>query len=388
MITLLVKLFIKDRENINDAKVRRNYGMLGSIVGISLNILLFVIKYFAGVVSGSIAIMADAFNNLSDAGSSVITLVGFQFSGKKPDEEHPFGHGRMEYISGFIVSMAIILVGFELAKSSVGKILAPTPVDSSGLTVAILILSIIIKIYMTLYNRRIGRKIDSEAMKATATDSFSDAIATLVVLLSIVVMKTTGIAIDGWCGIVVALFILYAGYSAAKNTMSPLLGRMPDPDYVNQIKEIVLAHEEISGIHDLIVHDYGPGRVMISLHGEVAGNGDIFKIHEAIDLIENELNTKLGCEAVIHMDPVAVEDEEVQRMRAKVEELIKNISPEITIHDFRLVKGPTITNVIFDAVVPYKFSLSDEAVKREIEKRITDTWENCHPVVKVDKSFV
>lgn len=331
MITLLAKMFIKNKENVKNEKVRRQYGVLSSIVGISLNIILFLIKYLAGVISGSIAITADAFNNLSDAGSSVITLIGFQFSGKKPDAEHPFGHGRFEYISGFIVSMAIILVGFELAKSSFTKILTPSMIESSNLAILILVISIGVKLYMYTYNTRIGKKIESETMKATALDSFSDSIATLVVLLSMIVMRKTGVLIDGWSGMVVAIFILYTGYSAAKDTLSPLLGQVPDPKLVQQIEEIVMSHEEVSGIHDLIVHDYGPGRLMISLHGEVAGDGDIFKLHDAIDRIENELNTKLGCEAVIHMDPIVVNDEQVIRMREQIEEKIKAISPEISI---------------------------------------------------------
>lgn len=388
MITLLAKIFIKNKEDIKNEKVRRQYGVLSSIVGISLNIILFLIKYLAGVISGSIAITADAFNNLSDAGSSVITLIGFQFSGKKPDAEHPFGHGRVEYVSGFIVSMAIILVGFELAKSSFKKILSPSMIEGSNLAILILVISIGIKLYMYIYNTRIGRKIESETMKATALDSFSDSIATLVVLLSMIVMRKTGVSIDGLSGMVVAIFILFSGYNAAKDTLSPLLGQVPDPKLVQQIEEIVMSHEEVSGIHDLIVHDYGPGRLMISLHGEVAGNGDIFKLHDAIDRIENELNTKLGCEAVIHMDPIVVNDEQVIRMREQIEEKIKAISPEISIHDFRLIKGPTHTNVIFDAVVPYKFTLSDEEVKSRIETMIRTNWTHCHPVIKVDKSYV
>lgn len=388
MVTLLAKIFMKDKENMNDTKVRRAYGMLSSIVGILLNILLFLGKYFAGIISGSIAITADAFNNLSDAGSSVITLIGFQFSGKKPDAEHPFGHGRIEYVSGFIVSMAIILVGFELAKSSVAKIISPSTIETNFITIIILIVSILVKLYMFLYNRNIGKRIDSEAMKATATDSLSDSLATFLVLLSVIVMKVTNIAIDGWGGIFVALFILYAGYNAAKDTISPLLGQVPDASFVQQIEEIVMAHEEIVGIHDLVVHDYGPGRLMISLHGEVPGDGDIFKLHDAIDRIENELNTKLGCEAVIHMDPIVVKDEEVLKIRATVEAMVKQIHNDLTIHDFRLIKGPTHTNMLFDIVVPYQFSISDDEVKNQIESMITDTFEQCIPVIKVDKSYI
>lgn len=388
MISLLARIFIKNSENVSDVKVRREYGMLSSIVGIGLNILLFVGKYFAGVISGSIAITADAFNNLSDAGSSLITLIGFKFSGRKADAEHPFGHGRVEYVSGFIVSVAIILVGFELAKSSISKIISPSPVDTSMISIIILIVSIGVKVYMSIYNKKIGNKIDSAAMKATAIDSLSDSIATSVVLLSMIVMKITNIAIDGWSGILVAVFILYAGYNAAKDTLSPLLGQVPDPQFISRIEDIVIAHEEIIGIHDLVVHDYGPGRIMISLHGEVPGDGDIFKIHDAIDRIEEELNTKLGCESVIHMDPIAVKDENVIKMHKAIEEKVKSINPIISIHDFRIVKGPTHTNIIFDAVVPFGFELSDEEVKSQIETIILSSWEQYIPVVKIDKSYV
>jgi cation diffusion facilitator family transporter len=388
MISLLTKIFIQDRENVSNPVVRQKYGVLCSIVGIGLNLVLFVGKYLAGAISGSIAITADAFNNLSDAGSSIITLVGFNFSGRKADAEHPFGHGRVEYISGFIVSMAIILVGFELAKASISKIIAPSPIDTSMISIAILCVSIAIKGYMATYNRRIGMKIDSAAMRATSVDSLSDTVATSVVLVSMIIMHFTGVVIDGWGGILVALFILYSGYNAAKDTMTPLLGKMPDADFVKRIEEIVLSHEEIIGIHDLVVHDYGPGRIMISLHGEVSGDGDIFVLHDVIDQIEQELNQALQCEAVIHMDPVALRDERVMRMHREVDEMIQNISRDIHIHDFRIVKGPTHTNVIFDAVVPFEFALSDNEVKSRIENMIRTKWEDCVPVVKIDKSYV
>lgn len=388
MISLLIKLLVKDRENVTNPTVRQKYGILCSLVGILFNILLFIGKYLAGVVSGSIAITADAFNNLSDAGSSIITLVGFNFSGRKADAEHPFGHGRIEYISGFIVSMAIILVGFELAKASIAKIISPSPVDTSLIAIVILCISITIKAYMAFYNRRIGKKIDSTAMKATSIDSLSDSIATTVVLLSMIVMKFTGIAIDGWSGILVALFILYSGYNAAKDTLAPLLGKVPEADFVNRIEDIVMSYDEIIGIHDLVVHDYGPGRIMISLHGEVSGNEDIFKLHDAIDRIEVDLNSQLGCEAVIHMDPIAVGDEKTIRMHKEVEEKVKSILPTINIHDFRMVKGSTHTNIIFDAVVPFGFELSDEEVKIQIENVILSSWEDYVPVIKIDKSYI
>lgn len=388
MITLLSGIFIKNKDQVEDGAVRRSYGMLCSIVGIGLNVLLFLGKYLAGVVSGSIAITADAFNNLSDAGSSFITLVGFKFSGMKADADHPFGHGRIEYISGFGVSMVIILMGVELLKTSIEKITSPEPVEAGLLPVVILLVSICVKMYMCFYNRRIGRKIGSEAMKATAMDSLSDSVATTAVLLSMLVTWLTGKNIDGWCGCLVAGFVLYAGYSAAKDTLNPLLGEPPSAEFVEEIKATVLAHPEIIGIHDLVVHDYGPGRRMISLHGEVAGNCDIFEIHDAIDRIEKELNRKLGCEAVIHMDPIEVDNLKVTETKRKLTEKLQEEYPEISIHDFRMVQGPTHTNLIFDAVVPYGYEKTNEEVREGIERIVTGNWENYFAVIQVEQSYV
>lgn len=388
MIRLLMKLCIKQNDNSNAAATRRACGMLCSVVGVGLNVLLFAGKYLAGGVSGSIAIMADAFNNLSDAGSSLITLIGFKFAGLKADAEHPFGHGRIEYISGFIVAAAIILMGVELVKSSVAKILSPSPVDTSLLAVGILLVSVCVKIYMCIYNRSIGKEISSSAMKATAMDSLSDAIATSVVLISMLIMKFTGINVDGWCGVLVAFFILYSGYNAAKDTLSPLLGQPPAPEFIDQIREITLSHKEIVGIHDLVVHDYGPGRLMISLHGEVPGDGDIFELHDVIDQTEKELKEKLGCDAVIHMDPIATDDEEVAITKKDVAELVKRINENLTIHDFRMVEGPTHTNLIFDVVVPFDVKLSDREVTERIEQIVQEKWCNYFVVLNVDHSYV
>ena len=388
MISFLAKIFIKNRDHTEDPAVRRSYGILSGIVGIMLNIFLFGIKYFAGAVSGSISVVADAFNNLSDAGSSLITLLGFKFAGAEPDNDHPFGHGRIEYISGFIVAMVIILMGFELGKSSIEKIITPTPVDTSAVTIVILILAICVKLYMFLYNRRIGAKIQSSSMKATATDSLSDAIATSVVLLSTVVMHFLHMNIDGWCGILVALFILYAGYGAAKDTISPLLGQKPSAEFVKEIERTVLAHKEIIGIHDLVVHDYGPSRRMISLHGEVSGNEDIFELHDVIDRIEGELNKKFGCEAVIHMDPIAVDDEKVKEMHKEIADLVHSIDEKLSIHDFRMVYGPTHTNLIFDVVVPPQYPKSANEIKETIQELVQNKWENYFCVIKVDTSYV
>lgn len=387
MITILSSLFIKNRDQVGDGNVRRAYGMLCSIVGIALNVCLFAGKYLAGVISGSIAITADAFNNLSDAGSSFISLVGFKFSGMKADADHPFGHGRIEYVSGFGVSMIIILMGFELLKTSVGKIFHPEPVETSALAVGILIVSICVKAYMFFYNRSVGTKIQSETMKATAMDSMSDSIATTAVLVSMGIAYATGVNVDGWCGCLVACFVLYAGYGAAKDTLNPLLGEAPSKEFVDEIKSIVLAHPEILGIHDLVVHDYGPGRRMISLHGEVSGDSDIFEIHDVIDRIEKELKRKLGCEAVIHMDPIVVNNEKINETKKEIVEMIRENFPGVTIHDFRMVQGPTHTNLIFDAVVPFQYGKTNEEVKKGIAKLITEKWNNYYAVIQAEQSY-
>lgn len=384
MITLLAHIFLKNTE---EKKKRKGYGTLCCIVGICLNILLFLFKYIAGVLSGSVAITADAFNNLSDAFSSFISLIGFLFSEKKPDLEHPFGHGRFEYIAGLLISLAILLMGFELLKSSISKILHPENVESSALIFVILLLSIIVKLYMAFYNRKIGDAIQSAAMKATATDSFSDAIATLFVLLSTILAHFTSLQIDGISGVLVSLFILYAGISAAKETIDPLLGLAPDINFVNEIKEIVLSHTMIEGIHDLIVHDYGPGRCMISLHAEVPGNQDIFHLHDEIDCIERELKDKLQCDAVIHMDPIETDNEEIMHMKGLVLEKILQISPRLSIHDFRMVSGPTHTNLIFDIVIPYDEKLTEHEVVEKVTAFIKELDENYYPIIQIDYGY-
>lgn len=388
MVSLLVKLFIKNKDDVYDPNVRRGYGMISGIVGIFLNVVLFAFKYLAGSISGSIAIISDAFNNLSDAGSSVVTLLGFKMSGAKPDDEHPYGHGRMEYISGFIVSVIIIVMGIELGRSGIEKIISPEPIETDALTVIILIAAIIVKLYMFFYNNKLGKKINSTGMRATAMDSISDVVATSVVLISTMVMKLANINIDGWCGAAVSLFIIYAGFGAAKDTLYLLLGKAPEKEMVEEIREIVLSHEEIIGIHDLMVHDYGPGRVMISLHGEVPGNGNLLHLHDVIDRAERELKEKLRCEAVIHMDPIDVDDEKVMEMLEHIGTLVKTINENITIHDLRLVTGPTHTNIIFDAVIPRGFDMPEKEIKKEIERLVSDNYENSFAVVNLDKSYI
>lgn len=386
MISILSNLFIKNRYT-DEKLIRKAYGTLCSIVGIFLNVLLFAGKYFAGFVSGSIAIMADAFNNLSDAGSSFITLVGFWFSGKKPDIDHPFGHGRFEYISGLGVAIMIILMGVELVKDSVGKIIHPEKVQSGNIAIVILTASILVKLYMALYNKKIGEKIESSAMKATSADSMSDMIATSAVLISVLINRLSGVNLDGICGLIVSVVILYAGYGVVKDTISPLLGQPPEKEFVDEIYNIVMEHEDIKGIHDLVVHDYGPGRVMISLHTEVPGDGDIFKIHDLIDRIENELNEKLGCEAVIHMDPIETNNEVVTKMKKVVNDIVKEIDCEMSIHDFRMVAGDTHTNLIFDVVVPYSIKEKDELIKNEICEKILEYNNTYFAVIHIDRKY-
>ncbi len=389
MITLLSRLFIKNHENYADASVRSAYGVLCGICGILLNVILFAVKFFAGLISRSVAVTADAFNNLSDAGSSVITLIGFKLAAQKPDEEHPFGHGRFEYVSGLVVSLAILLMGFELAKSSFDKILHPEDVEKNYLVLGILVVSVAVKAYMSLYNRSIGKKIRSSAMLATATDSLSDVVATTVVILSTVVSYVTSWRIDGYCGLAVALFICYAGFNAAKETISPLLGQPPEKEFVEDIQHIVMSYPQVLGIHDLVVHDYGPGRVMVSLHAEVDEKADIRDTHDCIDNIERNLKEKLGCAAVIHMDPIAADDEETKAYKDDVTAFVREkFGEDVTVHDFRLVKGPTHTNLIFDVVLPYRLKLSDETVKNELRSYASAMEGTVFAVVTVERSYV
>jgi len=391
LLTLLAKFFIKDHKNYKNPKVRQAYGMLCGLLGILLNLVLFAGKYLAGVLTGSIAITADAFNNLSDAGSSLITLIGFKMAGQKPDLDHPFGHGRIEYISGLIVAALILLMGFELAQTSFDKILNP---EATGLTVVsaiILIASIAIKGYMALYNNRTAGKIDSAAMKATGTDCLSDMASTAVVLICSLVGHFTDLALDGYCGLAVSALILFAGYSAAKDTLGPLLGQAPEPEFIQKIQTIVMDTDIVTGIHDLIIHDYGPGRQMISLHAEVPMNVDILAAHDTIDNLERELKEQLDCDAVIHMDPIATDDELTTKLKAKVMIFAEEIAPEIGIHDFRVVTGDTHTNIIFDAVVPC--SLEADNVKVRLSSKIEamqpedDSTDRYYAVINIDRPY-
>lgn len=384
----LVRLFIKDCDNVTDPAVRERYGILSGAVGIVLNLLLSAGKLFAGLMTGSISITADAFNNLSDAGSSVVTLVGFKLAGQKADDGHPFGHGRMEYLAGLLVSLMILLVGVELGRSSIGKILHPEAVDFSLVSTGILAASILVKLWMGQFNRGLGRKIGSAAMAATAADSLSDAVATAAVLAGTLVNRFAHVNIDGWVGLAVAVFILRSGWGAAKDTINPLLGESPDPELVKQLRELVLSHPQVVGMHDLIIHDYGPGRRLCSFHAEVPQDADILDAHDAIDHIEREIKEKFGIETTVHMDPIATADEKVNQLRRQVADLARVVEPEMTIHDFRVVRGPTHTNVIFDAVVPHKCRLTDEEVLQRLRQAVSALDPAYQAVIQIDRAYV
>lgn len=397
MISLLSKIFIKNNTDYSSGKVRTAYGVLCGAFGIFLNVALFGIKFLAGTLSNSIAIVADAFNNLSDAGSSVISMLGFKLAGQKPDPQHPFGHGRLEYLSGLLVSIVIILMGFELLEQSIDKIRNPETVDFNIVVVLILVASIIVKLYMAFYNRSISIKIDSAAMMATAKDSLSDSVSTIVVLASQIIGHFSGLAIDGYTGLAVAIFVFWAGISSIKDTVGPLLGTPPEPEFVEKLENIVLSDEHrklgIIGMHDLIVHDYGPGRVMVTLHAEVPADGDIMELHDLVDNIEYDLRNDLDCHATIHMDPVCVGDPETEELKSLVTEAVEALNSKVpdckvTFHDFRLVKGPTHTNLIFDVVLPYKYKLSDEEATEFIGNFVNHRRNNVFCAINVDKAYV
>jgi len=389
MVAVLARMM--GLETLAPDKKRSAYGKLCGIVGIVLNLLLFAGKFIAGFLSNSIAITADAFNNLSDAGSSLVTLIGFKLAEQKPDSDHPFGHGRMEYLSGLIVSAVILMMGFELVKDSIDKILHPTGVDFSVLVLVILIASILGKCYMAFYNFHYGKRFESSTLRATAVDSLSDCVSTTVVLIATLIGYYTNVQIDGFCGIAVGILIFVAGINAAKETLSPLLGEAPDPEFVNQIEEMVLSFdkEAIVGIHDLIVHDYGPGRRIISLHAEVPAEGNMMSLHDVIDNLEMKLREELGCLTTIHMDPVVTTDERVTELKEKCTLLVKEIGDALSLHDFRVVFGDTHTNMIFDVVVPFEFYLSDAETTKMIQKKVSEKiGENYFVVITIDKPAV
>ena len=386
LTNLLCRQFVKNHDNPTDPQVRLAYGRLAGITGILCNLLLCGLKLLAGVLSGSLAMIADAFNNLSDAGSAIVTLVGFRLAGAPPDKDHPFGHGRMEYLSAMGVAVLIILAGFELATSAVDKMLHPTVARFSPVAIAILVASIVIKLWMALFHRRIGKQIRSDALLAAGTDSRNDVICTLVVLVCAIAAKFTTLPLDGYVGMAVALFVIWSGFTVIRDTVSPLLGQAPDPELVENIQQTVLSYEGVVGIHDLIVHDYGPGRVIVSLHAEVPEDQSITKSHDVIDNIEMALMEKYHILACIHLDPVDTDNPETLRLKEQTIALMNGVDESLTLHDFRVVNGDTHTNLLFDLVVPHTCKKPEE-----IAGRMRDAVHNSDPrlyaVIKVEYSY-
>lgn len=371
-----------------EVEKRSIYGMVCGFVGIFFNIILFVGKLLAGIITSSISITADALNNLSDAGSSIVTLAGFKLAAQKPDSKHPYGHGRIEYLAGLAVAAVILIMGFELFRDSIGKVLRPHDTEFSYVVIFILLASILVKCYMAYYNYSIGKEIDSAAVRAAAMDSMSDCIATGAVLVTTVLNHLYGWQLDGYCGILVSLFIMYSGIQAARDSVDPLLGIEPDEEFLQQIEDISLSFDEnIVGIHDLMVHDYGPGRKIISLHAEVPADSNMIQIHDVIDNLEKKLSKDLGCMATIHMDPVAVNDPEVKELKHQVADLVKEVLEAITIHDFRVVKGDTHTNLIFDIVVPFSCKCTDREIADMVADKIKEKLgNNYYAVIDVDRA--
>ena len=386
MLDFILSKFIKNYDDTKNPQVRTACGNFSGVLGIILNLILFGAKLLSGILTASISVTADAFNNLSDAGSSVVTFLGFKLASRPADEEHPYGHGRYEYVAGLGISCAIVLVGAELLKSSIEKII--TPEDGTAITllsICILIGSICVKLWMFFFNRAMSKKISSSTLKATAMDSLTDCIATSVVLIGLGISAVTGVNIDGWLGCAVAGFILYTGISTFKESLSPLLGNTPDPEFVDEIRETVLSTELIAGIHDLIVHDYGPGRCIISFHAEVPYDVDIMKAHDVIDRLEQKIQKEHNCIVTIHMDPIAVSDEYTIELKEKITESLADIDSALSLHDFRIVKGEEQQRVLFDLVVPPECKLKEEEALGAVKKKIAQIDTKLSPMIHIDK---
>lgn len=388
MSNLLVKLFIKNYNDTKNPRVREKYGYLGSITGIIVNVFLAVAKYLIGVATNSIAITADAVNNLSDSVSCVITLVSFKMANMKPDKEHPFGHGRIEYVAALIVGFIVELMGYELIKSSIDKIRHPEAVVFSVPALIVLLISIGGKIWLAFFNSYLGKRIDSAAMSAVVTDSISDTTATTVTLISLIISIFTDLPIDGYMGIVVSLFILYSGFGILKESIGIILGTPPDKELVDELVEYIMSHEEILGIHDLVIHSYGATRTFASVHTEISADGDLLKAHDTIDSIERHVKEKFGIELVIHMDPIVTNDETTEKYYQLVHKIVKDYDSQLSLHDFRVVEGPTHTNLIFDIVVPYRYELTDKELTIKITELIKKLNDCYFPVITVDHSYI
>ncbi len=388
MTNFIIKKFIKDYENVNEPKVRESYGTVSSITGIVVNVILSAGKILTGILFNSISVMADGVNNLSDGASSIITLIGFKISGKPADKDHPFGHARMEYLAGFILGIAILLVGVELIKSSFNKIINPVKTVFSIEMTVVLIISILVKLWLSVFYNKLGSKISSATIKAARTDSRNDVVATTVVLLSVFISKLTGYEVDGYVGILVALFVLYSGYDILRDILNPILGEMPDGEFISSIENKIISYDGIVNIHDLVVHNYGPNRYFATVHAEVNAKEDILKSHDLIDNIERDFARELNINLVIHLDPIITDDEEINELRGMTDKIVKSIDERLTMHDFRVVKGETHTNLIFDVVVPVDYDIKSSKLVSLIEKEVQNKNETYFAVVTVDKNYV
>ena len=387
MTNFLIKLFIKDKD-VKEPKVRTKYGTLSSLTGIVVNFILSITKVVIGIISNSMSIISDGLNNITDAGSSVITMIGFKMSQKKVDDDHPWGHGRMEYIAAFIVDMLIVLVGIELFKSSIDKIINPVMPDISTITITILVIAIIAKLWLFFFYKKIAKTINSEAIKGNAYDSISDVISTFVVLLSAIVAKFANVSIDGYVSILVSIFILFTGFKALKETVDILLGTKPDPELVKGIEEFTKKYDMIVGIHDMMIHDYGPGRKIVSFHAEVPANSDICMAHDIIDQMEQDIYEEFNCITTIHMDPIEVDDEEINKMREITEKIVKEINENYSIHDFRMTNGGGRINLIFDLVIPREEKVDKDKLKTQVQQKIHSQNTKYYAVPKVECSYV
>ncbi len=387
MTQWLIKLFIKDHKNTDNPAVRNQYGMLGGAVGIGCNFLLFIVKLIPGLISGSVSVLADAFNNLSDAGSSAVTLLGFRMAKKPADKGHPFGHGRMEYMSAFLVALLIILLGLELIKSSVEKFFAPQMPAITWFTFFGLFISLAVKLWMYFFNRKLGKLIHAQSLIATARDSLNDCLTTGGVLISMVICKYLNVNIDPYVGAVIGIFVLWSGFMTAKDTLNPLLGEPPSPELVNGIKEEILRVPEFLGIHDLIIHNYGPGRSFASVHVEVPEDIDFVHCHELCDNCEKTLKDRFSMEISIHMDPIALKGSETAKLQSTVVEKLRAVDPHMTIHDFRMVPGRERINLIFDAVISADCKESEEVLRQKIAAAVLEIDPRYCAVVQLDRDF-
>ena len=388
MTDLLIKLFIKENKKQDDPKVRGEYATLASGTGITVNIFLSIVKLIVGLIANSISIVSDALNNITDIGSSLVTMIGFKLSQKSSDKDHPWGHGRMEYITGFIVDMLIILVGFELFKSSIDKIIHPELPNINTITIILLVVAIFAKLWLFLFYKKIAKIIDSAALKGAAYDSISDTISTTAVLASAIVARFAGVSIDGFVSLLVSIFILITGFKATKEMIDMLIGTAPDKEFVKDIYKFVERYKEIVGIHDIMVHDYGPGRKIVSFHAEVPADSNICEVHDIIDGIEQYMFKKFGCITTIHMDPIVVDDEEINNMKKTVERVVKGINENFSIHDFRMTNGGKRVNVIFDLVVPFDEKVDFKELEKEVKTKIHNLDNKYYAVINIENSYV